>query len=300
VIIASGARRLFVEIEGNPAAQPTLLALHGGPGFAHNYFRPGLTALARCGFAVIYVDLPGGGKSSRHPGAGSDLKPFLADIDAVRRAVRPERLIVLGHAWGAILAAEYALTSPVAGIILVNPLRILRPEGQDAEAQARRVAAVDPSLYDRYRERLQPMIERARAGETELWERVNSDFWWSQMMETQLANPASEDWRQAIASIAWGIEAYFQFKGAAFAKPGHPLSDYDLSEQTRGVRTPALIFASDNDANYVAPARIHAMSIADSMRAPKVVRLDDYGHFPFAEAPGLFAAAAADFLHSLR
>lgn len=50
---------------------------------------------------------------------------------------------------------------------------------------------------------------------------------------------------------------------------------------------------------YVAPARIHAMTIAESMPAAKVVRMDDYGHFPFAEAPELFAAAAADFLHDL-
>lgn len=299
MIIPNGARRLYIEIEGDPTAQPTLLALHGGPGFAHDYFRPGLTALARRGFAVIYVDLPGGGKSSRHPGAGSDLQPFLTDIAAIRSALRPERLILLGHAWGAILAVEYALTAPVAGVILVNPLRILRPEGQDTAALARRVRALDPGLYDRYLQRLQPLIERARAGERNLWDQVNSDPWWAQMMATQLAGPASEEWRQAIASISWGIEAYFDFKGAAFADPGHPLNGYDLSEQTRGMRTPALLFASDNDANYVAPARMHATMIAQSIPAARVVRMDDYGHFPFAEAPAPFAAAAADFLRNL-
>lgn len=44
----------------------------------------------------------------------------------------------------------------------------------------------------------------------------------------------------------------------------------------------------------------HAEVIAESIRAAKVVRMDDYGHFPFAEAPELFAAAAADFLRDLR
>jgi pimeloyl-ACP methyl ester carboxylesterase len=161
------------------------------------------------------------------------------------------------------------------------------------------VKALDPSLYDRYQQRLQPMIERARVGETDLWERVNTDPWWAQMMETQLAKPASDDWRRAIASLSWGIEAYFEFKGAAFTDPAHPLNGYNLSERARGIVAPTLLFASDNDANYVAPARIHAMVIAESIGAAKVVRMDDYGHFPFAEAAELFAGTAADFLHNL-
>lgn len=296
MIVEHGERRIHVEVEGDPGRQPAVFALHGGPGFTHDYFRPGLDRLAAQGYAVIYLDLPGGGLSSRHAGTGFDLAPYLGDLDAVRAAVGGGRTALLGHAWGGILAVEYALTRRVDALILVNPLRILRPEGQDNEAQARRVEAVDPSLFSDFLNRLHPNIEAALAGDTSRWTKLNADPWWARVLDTQLAGAPSDEWRAAMCATAWGIDTYFDVKGATFSDPAHRMNGYDLAERAAALRIPTLIFASDNDANYVAPARIHASLVAEAIPGAKVVRMDDYGHFPFAEAPDPFAAATAGFL----
>ncbi len=297
--VARGEQRIHVEVEGDPIASPAILAIHGGPGFCLDYFRPGLSRLAAQGFAIVYLDLPGGGRSPRRGGGGADFAPYLADIDAVREAVGANRLTLLGHGFGAVLAVEYALTRPVDGLVLVNPLRLFRGEAQDAEAQARRVAATDPALLTDYVGRLWPSIERALGGEAALWDEIGRDPWWARMMETQLAGPASEAWKRTTRAIAWGIETYFDFKGAAFADPAHPLNRYDLAERARALKVPVLVTLSDNDANYVAMGRTHGEPVARAIARAAIARLDGIGHFPFAEQPEAFAAAVAPFLARL-
>jgi pimeloyl-ACP methyl ester carboxylesterase len=297
--VTRGQRRIHVEVEGDPGSTPVILAIHGGPGFSLDYFRPGLSPLRDQGYAIVYLDLPGGGRSSRHQSGESGFEPYLADIEAVRSAIGASRLTLLGHAFGAVLAVEYALSHPVEGLILVNPLRVFRGNGQDAEAQARRVEATDPGLYLDYVDRLAPKIERARAGETALWDEIDGDDWWARMLDTQLALPPSEAWKRTSRSIDWGIAAYSDFKGASFVDPSHPLNAYDLTRRAPGLKVPVLVTLSDNDANYVAMGRTHGEPVANAIAGALTVRLDDLGHFPFAEAPDAFAEAVAPFLRAI-
>lgn len=295
MMVCNGERRIHIEVEG--AGELTVIALHGGPGFPADLFRPGLSMLAGEGFRVVYVDLPGSGPSTRPGALEADLAPFIEDIDAIRREVGAQSTVLLGHAWGAILACEYALLRPIEALILVNPLRILRAEGQDHEAQARRVEAVDPSLFPDFMEKLFPKLQAAQAGEGD-WAGIDSDPWWARIMTTQWARDPSPAWHEALAAQTWGMQTYFVFKGAAFSDPTHPLNDYDLAERAAGIDVPVLVIASDNDANYVAPARIHAEPVAAALPHAVVVRMDDSGHLPFAEAPEAFAATAAGFLRA--
>ncbi|MBL8335086.1 MAG: alpha/beta hydrolase, partial [Rubrivivax sp.] len=66
--------RLFVDIDGSGLVpdgermreRPTLILLHGGPGFDHSSFKPlfgRLTDVAQ----VVYVDHRGHGRSDRRP-----------------------------------------------------------------------------------------------------------------------------------------------------------------------------------------------------------------------------------------
>lgn len=99
---------------------PPCLVLHGWPGADHTYLRPGLDALS--GFLrLVYYDHRGSGHSG---GAAPD--PFtvedLAD-DAVALAdhLGEDRVLVLGHHHGTMVAQELALRHPerVAGLVLV-------------------------------------------------------------------------------------------------------------------------------------------------------------------------------------
>ena len=79
--------RLFVDIEGpgwvpdGPALRekPTLILLHGGPGFDHSSFKPLFSRLADVA-QIVYVDHRGHGRSSRCPPEDWTLDTFADDV----------------------------------------------------------------------------------------------------------------------------------------------------------------------------------------------------------------------------
>ena len=99
-----------------------LFALHGGPDFNHNYLLPELDVLAPP-FRVIYYDQRGRGKSSEGVSPSDvSLDSELDDLDRLRQSIGLEKMALLGHSFGALLAMEYAARLPhrVSHLILMN------------------------------------------------------------------------------------------------------------------------------------------------------------------------------------
>lgn len=92
-----------------------LLTLHGGPGAAHNYLL-GMSALAD-ERPVIFYDQLGCGKAD----APTDesiytIQRSVDELDAVRKALDLEKVVLFGHSWGSMLAIEYLCQMRGAGI----------------------------------------------------------------------------------------------------------------------------------------------------------------------------------------
>lgn len=102
---------------GNGPGVP-LLALHGGPGGTGCRFEV-LAPLAD-ERPVIFYDQLGSGRSE-HPTDTSlwRLPRFVEEVDAVRRALKLDRVHLLGHSWGGALAAEYMIAAKPAGVVSV-------------------------------------------------------------------------------------------------------------------------------------------------------------------------------------
>ena len=111
--------RLFVDIEGaglvpdGPAmrCKPTLLLLHGGPGFDHSSFKPSFSALSDIAQLVFY-DHRGHGRSDRRPAAEWTLDRFADDVVRLCDALGIERPIVLGQSFGGFVAQRYIARHP--------------------------------------------------------------------------------------------------------------------------------------------------------------------------------------------
>ncbi|MBB3725551.1 alpha/beta fold hydrolase [Nonomuraea dietziae] len=128
---------------------PPVVVLHGGPGRADlggdsAFFG----ALAADGRPVYVYDQVGAGRSSRlaDPG-GYSLTRDLDDLEAIRLRLGADRLVLVGHAEGALLAAAYLARHPgnVDRLVLSSPAG-LRPAPSGAAlarldaAQNRRLA----------------------------------------------------------------------------------------------------------------------------------------------------------------
>src|SRR5688572_2647570 len=80
--IEVGGTRLFFDVEGPACADeriPTLLLVHGGPGFDHSSFKPTFSQL-RDVARVVYLDLRGHGRSDPVPSQQWTLAQWSDDI----------------------------------------------------------------------------------------------------------------------------------------------------------------------------------------------------------------------------
>ena len=285
-------RRVAFQTHG-PAHGTPVIAIHSGPGFGAVTLRPGIELVATQ-HAITLFDLPGCGASSRHPGSGYPMAAYVEDVMQVRAAIGAARPWLLGHGWGAILAVEAALAHPqaVAGLVLVNPLRILRGQGQDSVAQARQVERTDATLLARFGSDVVPSLQQAMAG-SGAWAAVDHNPWWPQMWHTQWAAPPSPAWTAAMAALALGMEAYFAHKGQAMFDERSVWARYDLAQRMATLACPLAVLASSHDANYVALPPIHVDPLCAAQPSMPVELIDNAGHFLLAEAPQRVAAFLA-------
>jgi pimeloyl-ACP methyl ester carboxylesterase len=95
--------RLFFDVEGAKLVpdgpgmrqKPTLLLLHGGPGFDHSIYKPAYSALADIA-QIIYLDHRGNGRSEDGPRESWHLAQWGDDVRAFCGALGITDPIVLG------------------------------------------------------------------------------------------------------------------------------------------------------------------------------------------------------------
>lgn len=103
-----------------------LLILHGGPGGTSAYLEP-LDDLATgpAGRPVVRYDQVGGGRSDRPTDPALwRIETFVEELATIRQQLGLDRVHLLGHSWGGMLALEYLLTKPegVVSLTLSNSL----------------------------------------------------------------------------------------------------------------------------------------------------------------------------------
>lgn len=191
--IAVEGGRVAYEVHGTGTRTP-LLVLHGGPGIPHDY----LENLALLGDErpVVFYDQLGCGRSDRPDDPSLWTRErFAREVEAVRRALGLDEVVIYGHSWGTILAVDYLTGSAgkrptgVKGVILAGPAlsiprwiadaeRLLAtlPQGDaDAIREGERTGQTSSeayrsatrSFYERYVCRCQPWpeaLDRAFAG----------------------------------------------------------------------------------------------------------------------------------------
>ncbi len=115
-----GGIEQWVTIRGEDRANPVVLLLHGGPGDAtnpwgHAGFRTWLKT-----YTVVQWDQRGSGRTlgrnGRDSAATLTIDRLVQDgvelADALRRSLRKDKIILVGHSWGSVLGVLMAKAKP--------------------------------------------------------------------------------------------------------------------------------------------------------------------------------------------
>lgn len=124
--LSTGSRIAYVRIPAEETPNPTpIIFLHGGPGVADMagdaaYFGQ----LARGGYDVYVYDQVGTGRSSRLDDPRQySIARNVADLEEIRQQVGAERVVLIGHSWGGMIAAGYLAEhgDHVAKVVFSSP-----------------------------------------------------------------------------------------------------------------------------------------------------------------------------------
>ena len=101
--------KLYYEEEGQGVP---IVLINGGPGGTHHLFHPYFSQMKDVA-RVIYYDQRGTGKSSKdNTGKTYTIKQAVQDLEDLRKALKIDKWVVLGHSYGGLLAQCYALKFP--------------------------------------------------------------------------------------------------------------------------------------------------------------------------------------------
>ena len=119
-----GTFKVWTKRVGN---NPTIkvLLLHGGPGATHEYFEAFDSYFPGASIEYYYYDQLGSSYSDKPDDPSLvDLPRFVEEVEQVRKALglNNKNFYLLGHSWGGILAAEYALKygQNLKGLVISN------------------------------------------------------------------------------------------------------------------------------------------------------------------------------------
>ena len=119
MFIEVNGARLYFDVEGaglipdgpSMKAKPTLVLLHGGPGFDHTMYKPAFSALADI-VQIVYFDQRGNGRSTGGVPETWNLAQWGDDVKGLCDALGIEKPIVYGGSFGGFVAQSYATRYP--------------------------------------------------------------------------------------------------------------------------------------------------------------------------------------------
>jgi proline iminopeptidase len=249
------------------------------------YFAEDLTPLARRNHTLLFYDQRGAGRSSLvTDSAGLDGQRFAEDLEAVRQHFGLEQVTLLGHSWGAGVAALYASRYPerVRRLVIVDGIPLQQKELAQAfqDLAARRDSATRTQM-EKWRE-----ARLANPGDAAAC-RAYYVLWFGPFFgDSSAASRTQGDFCAGTADARRNkIASVDRFVAAS-------LGEWDWRPGLRRVGAPALVIHGSVD---VLPAE-SGREWAETLPNARFLLLQGVGHFPYLEAPEAFFTAVDVFL----
>jgi len=263
-----------------------LVVIHGGPGLNMGYMVSDFAPLSER-HQLLFYDQRGGGRSGR-PGADPSLytmERHVADLEALRRHFRLERMTLVAHSFGPAVAAAYAIAHPdrLARMILIGPVP---PRAGDL--WKRYAASLDSRLTEEERRRLQELeVAMVRGPDPE---KACRDYWTiavvPRVARRELASRVTGDF------CGSGADAIRSGMGVAGPHTLTSLGEWDFRAGLAAVAAPTLIIHGEEEAIPMDLVEEWTTALPNA----RLVKVAGASHFPYVERPDLVWPAIEQFL----
>jgi proline iminopeptidase len=280
--VSINGANIWYESEGH--GDPLIL-IAGGPGASHTYFHPFFSGLADA-FRVIYFDAFGSGKSDR----AKSVQEYTFDreveaVEALRKALKLERVSLFGHSYGGMVAQAYAVrhSDSVRSLILCDA-------PHSAEAWQAGNDVVNSEIKNQFPEvweQVQQLRRRGFHGCSKEVRDASATIPPTLNMFHHPANPAKPvfEFNDDVACQIGGDDADFIVGG--------DLGRFDARRALSELKMPVLVLTGRFD--RAVPPRL-AVEYKHFLPNAQFVIFEESGHAPFVEETTKFVDVVKTFL----
>lgn len=277
--------KLFYRVAGH--GSDTLIAIHGGPGVDLESIYGDFTPLF-VKHVVIFYDQRGAGRSELPADTTRLFFPQqVRDLDAVRRHFHLDRVTLVAHSYGPMLAASYAIAHPehVRRLVLMGPVPPRRGDFWRRFAQN-----VGPRMDSVQRAKLASASRRLADPTADT--RMACRDYWAMAMIPRLADPAtslslikSDLCAAPPAGLRYGLTVTNRVVMGS-------IGDWDLREALGRLSVPTLVVHGEQEAIPMDLVEEWVSALPDA----RLLRVPGAAHFAYAERPEIVWPAVETFL----
>ncbi|MCE7984449.1 MAG: alpha/beta hydrolase [Caldilinea sp. CFX5] len=295
--LPTGSRIAYHKLApATPAHPEPIIFVHGGPGVADlagdaAYFG----RLREEGYVVYVYDQVGAGRSSRlQDPSGYTIERSVADLEAIRQQIGAEQIILIGHSYGAGVAALYSARhgEHVAKLIVASPGALVGGLAEGGVPQDRLTPTQKLHLYALILQPrpftvytlllINPRAAHAFAGDAEMDARMDAVY--------AVTEPALHCEPPATARPLQGVGFYAN----QFPQSGRYTPPSDVAQALQRYAIPTLVIKGACD--YLNWASALAYLDAFQQGPAHLVYLHDAGHNVYQDQPQAFAENMKAFL----
>ena len=259
----------------------TLIVLHGGPGLSHKYMKPQLDSLLSADFTLLYYDQRGSGWSEGVKDTSRlTMDDYVQDIESLRKHFNLNKINLLGHSFGGLLAMKYGIAFPanLNSIVLVDT---------DAASYALRTPYQIKMINSRISEAQEAYLDSIAS--TTAYKNYNPESYnayYKTFLTSYFANPSD------TSALSLGFDSISIPKISVTGKfIRGDLGKYDIHDQLPKIACRTLILQGTESVFSVEGAN----AIHEKLPNSEIHLFEDCGHFEYIEAPEKFKSLILDF-----
>lgn len=276
----------YMDVKPLQSNGQTVMLLHG-KNFNGAYWKTTIQALNGAGYRVIIPDQIGFGKSSKPTAYQYSFQQLAANTKLLLDKLNLNKISLLGHSMGGMLATRLALTYPetVERLILENPIGL----------EDWKVVAPYTTIDQNFQTELNASYDAAKS--------YQKGFYYDNKWK-----PEYDEWVYLLTG--WTKAKDYPTVALVNAKTSDMIFTQPVMYEFQHIKVPTLLIIGTRDRTAIGKANAKDPKIAAAMghyqnlgketqqkiKGSKLVELEDVGHLPHIEAFGQFIQPLLSFL----